>query len=53
MTFDVAADYIRAMYEHAMEHIATKVPENYLENDVQEKFVISVPAVWSDKAKRV
>lgn len=48
---EVAADYIRSIYEHAMERIATKVPENYLENDVQKKFVISVPAVWSDKAK--
>lgn len=48
---EVAADYIRSIYEHAMERIATKVPENYLENDVQRKFVISVPAVWSDMAK--
>ena len=48
---EVAADYIRAIYGHAMKRIATKVPENYLENDVQKKFVISVPAVWSDKAK--
>jgi molecular chaperone DnaK (HSP70) len=47
----VAADYIRSIYEHALERIATKVPEKYLENDVQKKFVISVPAVWSDKAK--
>lgn len=50
---DVAADYIRSLYEHAMKVIASKVPENYLENDVSKKFVISVPAVWSDKAKDV
>lgn len=48
---EVAADYIRSIYNHALERIAAKVPENYLENDVQKKFVITVPAVWSDKAK--
>lgn len=48
---EVAADYIQSIYEHAMERIASKVPEDYLENDVQKKFVISVPAVWSDRAK--
>ncbi|ETI20493.1 hypothetical protein G647_08530 [Cladophialophora carrionii CBS 160.54] len=48
---EVAADYIRSMYQHAWERIATKVPESYLENDVRPKFVLTVPAVWSDKAK--
>ncbi|KIX02411.1 uncharacterized protein Z518_08352 [Rhinocladiella mackenziei CBS 650.93] len=48
---EVVADYIRSIYEHALERIATKVPEEYLENEVQKKFVISVPAVWSDRAK--
>lgn len=48
---EMAADYIRSMYQHAMDHIATKVPEDYLQNEVKKKFVISVPAVWSDKAK--
>jgi hypothetical protein len=45
------ADYIRALHSHAMERIATKVPESYFENDVQKKYVMSVPGVWSDKAK--
>lgn len=48
---DVAADFIRSIFQHAWERIATKVPENYLENDVKPKFVMTVPAVWSDKAK--
>ncbi|KAK5223509.1 hypothetical protein LTR72_004895 [Exophiala xenobiotica] len=48
---EVAADYIRSMFKHAWERIATKVPESYLENDVKPKFVLTVPAVWSDKAK--
>ncbi|KEF53944.1 uncharacterized protein A1O9_09739 [Exophiala aquamarina CBS 119918] len=48
---EVAADYIKSIYEHALGRIASKVPENYLENDVQKRFVISVPAVWSDRAK--
>ncbi|KAF5964023.1 Hsp70 chaperone protein [Fusarium bulbicola] len=47
---DVVADFMEAMYEHALEKIASKVPRDYL--DLCEKsFVLSVPAVWSDKAK--
>lgn len=47
---DVAADFIGAMYNHAMEKIGSRVPREYL--DLCEKtFVLSVPAVWSEKAK--
>ncbi|KAF5707942.1 Hsp70 family heat shock protein [Fusarium mundagurra] len=47
---DVVADFMKAMYEHALEKIGSKVPRDYL--DLCEKsFVLSVPAVWSDKAK--
>ncbi|RKK94122.1 hypothetical protein BFJ68_g15279 [Fusarium oxysporum] len=47
---DVAADFIGSMYNHAMEKIGSRVPREYL--DLCEKtFVLSVPAVWSDKAK--
>ncbi|CVK84249.1 related to hsp70 protein [Fusarium proliferatum] len=47
---DVVADFMKAMYEHALEKIASKVPRDYL--DLCEKsFVLTVPAVWSDKAK--
>jgi molecular chaperone DnaK (HSP70) len=48
---EAAADYIRAIHDHAMSRIATKVPESYLENDVQKRYVMTVPAVWSDQAK--
>ena len=47
---DVAADFIGAMYSHALEMIGSRVPRDYL--DLCEKtFVLSVPAVWSEKAK--
>ncbi|KAF4335666.1 Hsp70 family heat shock protein [Fusarium beomiforme] len=47
---DVVADFMKAMYDHALEKIGSKVPRDYL--DLCEKsFVLSVPAVWSDKAK--
>ncbi|TVY30987.1 Heat shock 70 kDa protein [Lachnellula hyalina] len=47
---DVAADFIGAMYKHAISRIESKVPSDYLEM-CQKQFVLSVPAVWSDKAK--
>jgi molecular chaperone DnaK (HSP70) len=47
---DVAADFMRAMYEHAMSKIKSKYPIQYLET-CQQEFVLTVPAVWSDKAK--
>jgi hypothetical protein len=47
---DIASDYISAIYDHALKIIAGKVPNGYL--DILDKyFVLSVPAVWSDKAK--
>ncbi|KAM5526222.1 hypothetical protein QSH57_001883 [Fusarium oxysporum f. sp. vasinfectum] len=47
---DVVADFMKAMYSHALDKIGSKVPRDYL--DLCEKsFVLSVPAVWSDKAK--
>ncbi|KAG6024259.1 hypothetical protein E4U40_003407 [Claviceps sp. LM458 group G5] len=47
---EVAADFIRAIYEHALGEISTAVPKAYM--DICEKeFVLSVPAVWSDAAK--
>ena len=47
---EVAADYIAAIYHHAMSRIESKMPAAYLQM-CQKKFVVSVPAVWSDKAK--
>ncbi len=46
---DVVADYLGALYKHAIGKIESKVPVEYLEM-CQKKFVLSVPAVWSDKA---
>ncbi|KAK4450231.1 hypothetical protein QBC34DRAFT_484501 [Podospora aff. communis PSN243] len=47
---EVAADFIRAIYQHAHAEIAKRVPKDYM-SLCQQKFVLSVPAVWSDAAK--
>jgi hypothetical protein len=47
---EVAGDYIGAIYKHAVEQIATTVPADYMKVWTKE-FVLTVPAVWSDKAK--
>lgn len=47
---DIASDYIAAIYKHSMKYIEGKVPKNYL-SMMDKQFVLSVPAVWSDKAK--
>lgn len=47
---DVAADYISALCKHAFSKIEASWPEDYLQM-LQKEFVLSVPAVWSDKAK--
>jgi hypothetical protein len=47
---DVAGDFIGAIYRHAMSRIETAIPVEYLDI-CQKQFVLSVPAVWSDKAK--
>lgn len=47
---DVAADIIKATYQHAMAEIETQIPAEYLPM-CQRQYVLSVPAVWSDKAK--
>ncbi|KUJ08980.1 uncharacterized protein LY89DRAFT_701518 [Mollisia scopiformis] len=49
---DVAADYLGAMYKHAMTVISSKMPIEYLAL-CDQQFVLSVPAVWSDKAKNL
>lgn len=41
---DVAADYIGAVYKHALSKIESKMPADYLQM-CQKKFVVSVPAV--------
>ena len=47
---DVATDYIGAIYQHAMRKIEGKYPKNFLDL-LEKQFVLSVPAIWSDKAK--
>lgn len=47
---DVASDYIGAVYKHGLEQIKASVPSEYFEMQ-QKKYVLTVPAVWSDKAK--
>lgn len=47
---DVASDYLKELYDHALKEINNKYPRDFV--DMQnKKFVLSVPAVWSDKAK--
>ena len=47
---EVAGDYIAAMHMHAISDIESKLPADYLRM-CRKKYVVSVPAVWSDKAK--
>ncbi|KAI9705053.1 MAG: hypothetical protein M1836_006836 [Candelina mexicana] len=47
---DVASDLIGAIYEYALANIEAKYPHGYLEL-LDKKFVLSVPALWSDKAQ--
>ena len=46
---NVAADFIGAVYKHALSVIASSGVKEYFEL-CQKEFVLSVPAVWSDKA---
>lgn len=39
-----------ALYMHARSKLESKMPVDYLQM-CRKKFVVSVPAVWSDKAK--
>jgi molecular chaperone DnaK (HSP70) len=47
---EVAGEYISAIYKHALSKIELKMTAEYLQM-CQKKFVVTVPAVWSDKAK--
>ncbi|KAG5965237.1 hypothetical protein E4U58_002894 [Claviceps cyperi] len=48
--FEVAADFIQVIYEHALRDIAKTIPKAYMDM-CDKEFVLSVPAVWSDAAK--
>ena len=47
---DVASDYISAIFQHALAKIELKYPKSYLDM-LDKQYVLSVPAVWSDRAK--
>lgn len=47
---DVAADFIGAIYKHALSVIESATIRDYFKL-CEKEFVLSVPAVWSDKAK--
>lgn len=49
---EVVGDYIASIYKHALGRIESKVPADYF-HMCQKIFVVSVPAVWSDKAKNI
>ncbi|KAL2276398.1 hypothetical protein FJTKL_00935 [Diaporthe vaccinii] len=47
---DVAADFIAAIYKHALSIAESSVIRDYF-NICEKEFILSVPAIWSDKAK--
>ncbi|POS73475.1 hypothetical protein DHEL01_v208126 [Diaporthe helianthi] len=47
---DVVADYLRAIYNHAVSVIESSVIRAYAQS-CPRAFVLTVPAAWSDKAK--
>jgi molecular chaperone DnaK (HSP70) len=47
---EVAGDYIREVYKHAMAKIEDAWPSGYI-SGFKKTFVLSVPAIWSDMAK--
>lgn len=46
----VAADFIGAIYKHALSVIESSTVQGYFKL-CEKEFILSVPAVWSDKAK--
>ncbi|KAH6658942.1 putative hsp70 protein [Truncatella angustata] len=47
---EIAADFIKSIYKHALKQIEKEVPSGYMAL-CQKQFVLTVPAVWSDAAK--
>jgi molecular chaperone DnaK (HSP70) len=51
LVLGVASDYMRAVFQHALKEIESdSLDPSFLDN-YQKEFVLTVPAVWSDKAK--
>ncbi|KAI3061041.1 hypothetical protein CBS147353_10098 [Aspergillus niger] len=50
---EVLSDYISAIYQHSLAAISAKFPKGYILTSIEKQLVLSVPAVWSDKAKDI
>lgn len=48
---EVAADYMRAIYQHAISEIEKDALDPDYINGFEKRYVLTVPAVWSDKSK--
>ncbi|KEZ45057.1 hypothetical protein SAPIO_CDS2479 [Scedosporium apiospermum] len=48
---DVAADYMKAIFSHALQEIVSDAIDPSFVACYHKKFMLTVPAVWSDKAK--
>ncbi|KAI9763899.1 MAG: hypothetical protein M1840_009011 [Geoglossum simile] len=48
---DVVRDYLSALYQHAMDSLYRKFERDVL-NSTRIDFVLTVPAIWSDAAKK-
>jgi hypothetical protein len=48
---DIASDYMKAIYEHAVSVIQQDSMDPTFLDQYQKVYVLTVPAVWSDKAK--
>ncbi|KAG9231241.1 Hsp70 family protein-like protein [Amylocarpus encephaloides] len=49
---EVTSDYIREISNHALKRITSSVPSGYVDM-CEKEYVLTVPAVWSDRAKNV
>ncbi|OAA63621.1 Heat shock protein Hsp70 [Niveomyces insectorum RCEF 264] len=50
---EVAADYFRAIYNHALEEIKSEGLDQSFLDGFEKRFVLTVPAIWSEKAKHL
>ncbi|KAK4936969.1 hypothetical protein LTR10_022279 [Elasticomyces elasticus] len=48
---EVASDYMRAIFQHAIKEIEGNYVDPELLHNYEKQYVLTVPAVWSDKAK--
>lgn len=49
----MAADYMKAIFKHAMKEIEEESLDASFLDGLEKRFVLTVPAVWSDKAKKM